>query len=73
MMYPFAKGERGRGGGLVYLSIDFVCFLFHLPTLCGPEKPPLLLLLHVFFVLLLSAFDLRKTSEPRVRESERGR
>lgn len=72
MMYPFAKGEGG--GGLVYLSIDFVCFLFHLPTLCGPEKPPLLLLLHVFFfVLLLSAFDLRKTRQPRVRESERGR
>lgn len=78
-MYLCIRLVVGRGeGGEVCLSIDFVCFLFHLPTFCGPEKPPLLLLLHVFFCTasfrIWFAKD-RGTDREREREREvhRGR
>lgn len=72
-----SRRVKGEGGGLVYLSIDFVCFLFHLPTLCGPEKPPLLLLLHVFFLYcffphLICERQGNRECE-RAREVDRGR
>lgn len=64
--------ELGVERGVLYLSIDFVCFLFHLPTLCVFAVLALKSRRHcccfflLFFLLLLSAFDLQE------RERERG-